>query len=95
MFLFGKSKINSKCNIEWYIPVIPALGRLRQKDHSLKVSVGCLERCCHKQISKFSQCSKLFLAQVVMLLGVPYSRTYNQGTSLKTISVPGASGSRL
>jgi hypothetical protein len=31
------------------MPIIPALGRLRQEDHKLKTSPGCTARFCFKK----------------------------------------------
>jgi predicted glycosyl hydrolase (DUF1957 family) len=38
----------------WYIPVIPALGRLRQEDHQFEVNLGFTVRPClkNKQTNK-------------------------------------------
>jgi hypothetical protein len=36
----------------WYMPIIPALGRLRQKDLSLKASLGYMGRPPHQTTTK-------------------------------------------
>jgi hypothetical protein len=36
----------------WYISVIPALGRLKWKDHEFKVSLGYIRRSCLKHKTK-------------------------------------------
>jgi hypothetical protein len=41
---------SSVCNqVWWNIPVIPALGRLRQQEYNFKATVGYIARLCQKQ----------------------------------------------
>jgi hypothetical protein len=37
------------------MPVIPALGRLRQEDHVFHTSLGCIERPCLNQLKANKQ----------------------------------------
>lgn len=42
-------------NTSWYIPIIPALGRLRQEDGKLRASLYNIERDCLKKTNKAGQ----------------------------------------
>jgi hypothetical protein len=45
--------------IWWYIPVIPALRRLRQKDHNFKASLGQTVKPCLKNNKTMAGCQWL------------------------------------
>jgi hypothetical protein len=38
----------------WHTPVIPALGRLKQKNHGFKASLGYIVRPCLKKKNRIS-----------------------------------------
>lgn len=53
---------------QWYMPVIPALGRLRQEDGEFGVSLSCIERLYHtkgKKIRKEDNMSYIHLVSSV------------------------------
>jgi hypothetical protein len=45
---FNIKKITKESWALWLMPVIPVFGRLRQEDHGLKASLGCIARPCLK-----------------------------------------------
>jgi hypothetical protein len=49
--------------MQWFMPVIPALGRMRQEDHKFKVNLGYLVRPCLKSLKN----NTLFLTIVTTL----------------------------
>jgi hypothetical protein len=40
------------CHVWWYMSAIPAIGRLRQKDHKFEASLDYIVRPCHRKENK-------------------------------------------